>query len=60
MKELLTKDKHINPWFTCPGITVDMVVAGVLHCVGLGASAEVIGHIRRGYIQKRWWSKLQE
>ena len=34
------------PWFS-----VDMVVIGVLHCVDLGASAEVFGHMLRDCMQ---------
>ena len=51
MHKMLTKGKHIIPLFTGLGFTVDMVVIGVLHCVDLGVSAEVLGYILWACIQ---------
>ena len=28
----------VSPLFTCPGFTLDMVCAGIMHCVDLGPS----------------------
>ena len=45
MREVVKGGKNISPLFDSPGFTVDMAVIGVLHCVDLGVTAEVIGNI---------------
>lgn len=59
MKEVAKGGKQINPLFDSPGFTVDMVVIGVLHCVDLGVTAEVVGNIMWEYLQQMPRRKLE-
>jgi hypothetical protein len=59
MREVVKGGKNISPLFDSPGFTVDMVVIGVLHCVDLGVTAEVVGNIFWEYLQKMTRNKLE-
>ena len=45
MVDITKSGKKISSLFACPGFSVDMVVIGVLHCMDLGVTAEVLGNI---------------
>ena len=59
MKEVAKGGKKINPLFDSLGFTVDMVVNGVLRCVDLGVTAEVLGNIMWEYLQQMPRRKLE-
>ena len=43
---------HVSPLFSCPGYTLDMVCIGVMHCVDLGVTQEVLGNIFSEFMDK--------
>jgi hypothetical protein len=59
MKEVAKGGKQINALFDSPGFTVDMAGIGVLHCVDLGVTAAVVGHIMWKYLQQMPRRKLE-
>jgi hypothetical protein len=42
----------VSPLFSCPGFTLDKVCIGVMHCVDLGVTQEVLGNIFSEYLEK--------
>jgi hypothetical protein len=42
----------VSPLFSCPGFTLDKVCIGVMHCVDLGVTQEVLGIIFSEYLEK--------
>jgi hypothetical protein len=42
----------VSPLFSCPRFTLDKVCIGVMHCVDLGVTQEVLGNIFSEYLEK--------
>ncbi len=42
----------VSPLFTCLGFALDMVCIGIMHCMDLGVTQEVLGTIFSEYVDK--------
>ena len=42
----------VSTLFSCPGFTLEKVCIGVMHCVDLGVTQEVLGNIFSEYLEK--------
>jgi hypothetical protein len=45
MAELMKTHKTIHPLFGCPGFTLWCICIGVLHCMDLGVTGDILGNI---------------
>ena len=45
LAQQLAQGLHVSPLFECPGFSVEDVSIGVLHCMDLGVTQDIIGNI---------------
>jgi len=72
MATMVNDGKNISPLFGCPGLSLECVCIGALHCMDLGISQDIIGcifweailHLEIGRIRKAkctsLWMKLKK